>query len=316
VFVVAGCGTKWDMSNWPGLALATMVGMATMGISLGFVRRLSGTTTSGAVLRTIQKFKGYSSLSVPPGEMPKEAQDTSINPIDESSLVLVVGASRGLGLEFVEQLLAKGATVIATHREAKPPPSLSKLSAGTIKLSCLRLDVADENSIVDASKILGDRIGSSLSHIIHNAGVIGDRQGLGAVTSDDMMEVLKINVVGPTLVAQSFAPLFDKNLEAPVLAIMTSKVGSIDDNGSGGIYAYRSSKSACNQIAKSLSIDMAEDGVKVLLLHPGYVRTDMTKGNGLIDKPESVTGLLRAIESTGKDTPFRYVDYKADLIPW
>lgn len=303
------------MSNWSGLALATMLGMVAMGSAVGLVRRLSGSSSAG-VVRTITKFKGYSSISVPPGEMPKETQEV-VNPIDESSLVLVVGGSRGLGQEFVEQLLAKGATVIATHREAEPPASLSNLSAGTTKLSFLRLDVSDENSIVDASKILGDRIGSSLSHIIHNAGVIGDRQSLGAVTSDDIMEVLKINVVGPVLVAQYFSPLFDKKkIEAPVLAIMTSKVGSIDDNGSGGIYAYRSSKSAVNQIAKSLSIDMAEDGVKVVLLHPGYVRTDMTRGNGLIDKPESIAGLLRAIESTGKDTPFRFVDYKADLIPW
>ena len=82
------------------------------------------------------------------------------------------------------------------------------------------------------------------------------------------------------------------------------------------MYAYRSSKAAVNQVGKSLSIDLHEQGVKVVMLHPGYVRTDMTNGNGLIDKEQSVTGLLKAIENTGSETPFRFVDYKANLMPW
>lgn len=297
------------MSNYLQVALATMVGLATLGIGVGFFRRA---IPGKGVVRTIKKFKGYSSISVPPGEMPKEIQDVSINPIGTESTVLVVGASRGIGLEFVEQLLAKGATVIATHREDKPPSSLRSLIG---RITFLQFDTGDEASIIDASKILGDRIGSSLTHIIHNAGIIGARQGLGDVTSDDMIACYKVNTVGPVLVAQYFCPFFSKEV-IPVLSILTSKVGSIDDNGSGGIYAYRGSKAATNQVAKSLSIDMAEDGVKVVLLHPGYVRTDMTKNNGLIDKPESVAGLIRAIESTGRNTPFRFVDFKANLIPW
>ena len=101
----------------------------------------------------------------------------------------------------------------------------------------------------------------------------------------------------------------------PVLAFVSSKVGSVDDNGSGGAYAYRSSKSALNQVAKSLSIDLAGQA-SVLLLHPGYVRTDMTGGKGLIDTEESVGGMLKAIEATDSSVGFRFVDYKACLIPW
>ena len=96
---------------------------------------------------------------------------------------------------------------------------------------------------------------------------------------------------------------------------MSSKVGSIDDNGSGGSYIYRASKSAINQVAKSLSIDL-QFKARFVLLHPGYVKTDMTGGAGLIDTRTSVQGLLKAIEATNNDTPFRFVDYKADLIPW
>ena len=99
---------------------------------------------------------------------------------------------------------------------------------------------------------------------------------------------------------------------------MSSKVGSVDDNGSGGAYAYRSSKSALNSIAKSLSsVDLANEA-RVMLLHLGYVRTDMTGGKeGFIDAKESMGGMLNAIEATDATTPgFRFVDYKACLIPW
>jgi NAD(P)-dependent dehydrogenase (short-subunit alcohol dehydrogenase family) len=105
------------------------------------------------------------------------------------------------------------------------------------------------------------------------------------------------------------------NHPSPVVAILSSKVGSVEDNASGGLYAYRASKSAANNIAKSLSVDLA-DRANVVLLHPGYVRTDMTDNMGFIDPPESVAGMLKAIEATGNDTPFRWVDYKAEIIPF
>jgi NAD(P)-dependent dehydrogenase (short-subunit alcohol dehydrogenase family) len=92
-------------------------------------------------------------------------------------------------------------------------------------------------------------------------------------------------------------------------------VGSVDDNMSGGAYAYRASKSALNIITKSLFCDLA-GSVAVLLLHPGYVRTDMTGGQGLIDVDESVSGMLKAIEATDGSSPFRWVDFKACRIPW
>ena len=281
-------------------------------LTLGFKSR----TASTGVFRTIKKFKGYKSVSVPPGEMPKESQ-SSINPIDTQSTVLVIGASRGIGLEFVEQLLKKGASVIATYRGKSVPRSLNTLSCE--KLTFLEMDAGDEASTKEAAIVLKRKLGTNtLTHVIHNAGIIGLRQGFGEVDASDMIECYRVNAVGPLLTAQSFSPLFRKTSEErpPVFAILTSKVGSIDDNGSGGIYAYRSSKAACNQVAKSLSIDLHEEGIKCVLLHPGYVRTDMTRGNGLIDKPESVAGLIKAIENTGMGTPFRFVDFKADQIPW
>ena len=242
-------------------------------MSSSFLRKGLGLSRHGGVFRQIGKHKSYNSISAPPGEVCKERQDVSINPISSSSTVLVVGASRGIGLEFIHQLLNKGATVIATHRESAPPSALTGISCGG-KLTFLRMDAGDANSVVEASQTLLKSSGHSLTHIIHNAGIIS-RQGLGEIDAQEMMDLFRVNAVGPAIVAQHFSPLFRKALPeaaaVPVLSILTSKVGSIDDNGGGGMYAYRSSKSAVNQVGKSLSIDLHDQCIKVVMLHPGYV---------------------------------------------
>lgn len=282
---------------------------------------------------------------VQPGTSPVEDQP-QLNPIDETCTVLVVGATRGIGLEFVKTSLERGATVIATHRskdddDDKIPSTLQKLKEEyNTKLYFLTLDISDEQSIQsaasqcqsmlkgDSDTITNDNVGGGLTHIIHNAGIYlpgtsfdgtarGPRDAAPPVTKEIMMKTFEINTIAPLLIAQNFVPLLKKRSEEllPIISFVSSKVGSIDDNGSGGAYAYRSSKSALNNIAKSLSIDlMGEAGV--VLLHPGYVRTDMTGGKGLIDVDESVGGMVKAIEATDSTVGFRFVDYKACLIPW
>ncbi|GFH52125.1 hypothetical protein CTEN210_08601 [Chaetoceros tenuissimus] len=265
-------------------------------------------------------------VAVQPGTSPVEEQLVS-NPIDSTCKVLIVGASRGIGLEFVKQILEKGSTVIATYRSEQPSAlqTLSEKYPETLHL--LELDLGDEVSIQNAAKEYQNMNIGSLTHLIHNGGIYlpettfdgsarGPRAAAPAVTKSAMMRTFEINTIAPLIVAQNFAPLLGKRDETlPVIAYMTSKVGSIDDNGSGGAYAYRSSKSALNNIAKSLSSDLCEEA-RVVLLHPGYVQTDMTSGKGFITAEESVSGLLKAIEATDNDKGFRFVDYKACLIPW
>ena len=266
---------------------------------------------------------------VQPGTSPVEEQK-KLNPIDSSCTILVVGANRGIGLEFVKQCLQRGATVIATYRSDDVPSSLQDLQSEypSNTLYPLQIDLTSESSIKKAAIEFKEMELGSLTHIIHNAGIYlpgtsfdgtarGPRGEAPKVTKETLMKSYEINTVAPLLIAQNFVPLMGKRSETlyPVLALLSSKVGSVDDNGSGGAYAYRSSKSALNNIAKSLSIDLSDE-VRVALLHPGYVRTDMTSGKGLIDADESVGGMLNAIEATDASTGFRFVDYKACLIPW
>jgi len=229
----------------------------------------------------------------------------------------------GAGIGFVKQLLDKGCHVLATYR-GQPSQALKKLQ-GNENLTLLEMDVGNAESIAAAAQTVADA-GTTLTHIIHNAGVIGDDPFTNAFTGDadlqgvkdEFTTVFEINAVGPFLVARQFAKVLGAEAPSmPIIAILSSKVGSVDDNGSGGLYAYRASKAACNMIAKCLYIDLKrENKATVVLLHPGYVRTDMTGNEGLIDVEESVMGMLKAVEATGPETPFRFVDYKAALIPW
>ena len=268
-----------------------------------------------------------------PGTLEVEDQPV-LTPLNSKSNIMVVGASRGIGLTFVHMLLAKGCKVIATHRDVDPPQALKDIQHNNPgRLELLSLDVASEKSISDGAAVLKQKLQTSddaLTHIIHNAGIYGPKDSFDGkprygrpanpeVTKMGLLQTFETNAIGPVLVAQAFVPLMrmpeDEASRVPILAFLTSKVGSVDDNNSGGAYAYRASKSALNIIAKSLYCDLL-GSVSVFLLHPGYVRTDMTGGQGLIDTEESVRGMLKALEATNALTPFRWVDYKACRIPW
>lgn len=208
-------------------------------------------------------------VSAVPGVKTVEDQ-TVKSPITEASTVLIVGASRGLGLEFVRQCAAKNARVYASYRRTIPAGLAALKDQYSGKVIPLAMDVTDPASIQSARTEMGAGV-AQITHVVHNAG-IGVRSSLQTVTAEAMLDCYKVNAMGVVLVAQALAPHFKSN---PVYGVLSSKVGSVDDNGSGSGYAYRASKSACNNIAKSLSIDLA-GSVSVVLLHPGYVRTDVS----------------------------------------
>lgn len=246
-------------------------------------------------------------LSAQPGVKTLEEQP-SRTPIGADSTVLVIGASRGLGLEFASQCASRGASVYATVR-GKSDGILALKEAHGDRLQAVHVDVPHTLDEL-ASVPLGD-----VTHVIHNAGIVR-RSTLETESAADMVDAFRVNAAGVLSVAQLVAPRLRKHRgKLPVYGVLSSKVGSVDDNASGRNYAYRASKTACNIIVKSLAVDLAAR-VAFVLLHPGWVRTDMTNGRGLIDVNESVAGMLKAVEATDATTPFRWVDYKAELIPW
>lgn len=161
----------------------------------------------------------------------------------------------------------------------------------------------------------------SLDLVIHNAGV-ARWEGIEDLDGEAMVDVFRTNTVGPLLTTQALLRVkaIGRGKNHPcTAAFITSKMGSVADNGSGGTYSYRASKAALNICVASLAIDLAPRGVCATLLHPGYVRTDMTRGNGLISVEECVTGLLGVLEAGAAgevELAGAWHDYKRDAIPW
>jgi len=223
--------------------------------------------------------------------------------------LLVTGANRGIGLEFTQQYLANGWHVYATYRE-QPGTALASLACD--QLTILPLDVAEDASIWVLQEQLS---GVNLDLIINNAGLFGPRdQSLGKVSRQQWLDVLNVNSVAPLMLAQAL----HNNLTTKqgIFAVISSRMGSIDENDGGSLYLYRSSKTAVNQVVKSLSIDMQAQGIKVIALHPGWVRTDMGGPNGSIDTQTSVSGIRQVLEHIRPADSGRFINYNGAAIAW
>lgn len=231
-----------------------------------------------------------------------------------SSTYFITGCNRGLGLEFVQQLLARGERVIATCRDIATATDLTALTLEhSGQLSLVEMDVSDEASMREAVALLNDE---AIDVFINNAGVYGPRDAnFGNVDGPAMAEVLYTNAVAPVLLTQLLIDNVRKG-SGKKLVYVSSKMGSIADNGRGGSYIYRSSKTALNSIVKSLALDFAPEGIAAATLHPGWVRTDMGGPNGLIDAPESVSGMLNVIDGLSVANTGQFFSYDGSTIAW
>lgn len=231
-----------------------------------------------------------------------------------SSTYFITGCNRGLGLEFVQQLLARGQRVIATCRDIATATDLTALTLKhSGQLSLVEMDVSDEASMREAVALLNDE---AIDVFINNAGVYGPRDAnFGNVDGPAMAEVLYTNAVAPVLLTQLLIDNVRKG-SGKKLVYVSSKMGSIADNGRGGSYIYRSSKTALNSVVKSLALDLAPEGIAVATLHPGWVRTDMGGPNGLIDAPESVSGMLNVIDGLSVANTGQFFNYDGATIAW
>ncbi|BCN27384.1 SDR family oxidoreductase [Vibrio alfacsensis] len=182
------------------------------------------------------------------------------------STVLITGSNRGLGLEFVRQYLDKGWKVLAACRDPQQASELIELS-NTDNVELLKLDVTSEKDI--------NALDRTIDHLILNAGVLGDDCAkLGEMTQSKWLEVLNINTVAPALLIQALKENVAASEHKTIVGIST-RVASIGDNGSGNMYSYRTSKAALNQILVSAAKNLADQGVKTVAVHPGWVQTDM-----------------------------------------
>lgn len=225
---------------------------------------------------------------------------------------LITGANRGIGLELVRQLLARKERVTATARMPAQADALQQLKGDFgDALQILPLDVGDDASIAALGSALGT---SPLDVLINNAG-IGSRDNLASFTRKQALEVYETNAVAPMLVARALLPALRANKHAKVVNI-SSLMGSVADNSSGGSVAYRMSKAALNMATKCLSIELASDGIVVAALHPGWVKTDMGGTNAPVEIPDSAKGILKVIDGLEAEAAGTLIDFTGKTLPF
>ena len=229
-------------------------------------------------------------------------------------VVLITGANRGLGFEFARQYLADGWEIFAACRNPTAADELKRLAKGSRgKLTIVPMDVTNSESIRQAAEQLH---GVAIDVLVNSAGVAGvSGQRAGHVDYESWARVLDVNTMGPLRVLESFIDHIARS-ERRLVVTITSGMGSIGDNTSGGSIAYRSSKAAVNMVMRSAAIDLAPRRVTCVVINPGWVRTDMGGPSATLTPLESVTALRRLIATMGPDRSGKFYNYDGSEYPW
>jgi NAD(P)-dependent dehydrogenase (short-subunit alcohol dehydrogenase family) len=219
------------------------------------------------------------------------------------SLAIVTGSNRGVGLELCRQLARRGRSVLAACRS--PSSQLSALDVEVLP----GVEVSSDAGIQKLVQAVGGR---EITLLINNAGILAHEE-LGALDIDSIRHQFEVNALGPLRITAALAP---RLVSGAKVALITSRMGSIADNGSGGYYGYRMSKAALNMAGASMAHDLKRRGIAVAILHPGFVRTEMTGRNGNVDPADAAKGLLERIDELSLETSGGFWHMNGERLPW
>ena len=217
---------------------------------------------------------------------------------------LVTGANKGIGLELVGQTCARGENVVATCRASSP--ELDAVGCRVVE----GIDVSRDDVGATLDRALEP--GETIDVLVCNAGT-AHWESLETLDLDAAREQFEVNTLGPLRVVTSLLPRLGAGSK---VALVSSKAGSIGDRPSGGNYGYRMSKAALDMAGANLAHDLAPRGIHVVVLHPGFVRTELTRGAGNVDPPESAAGLIRQIDELDAAGSGRFIHADGSEIPW
>jgi len=232
--------------------------------------------------------------------------------------VLVTGANRGLGLEWVRQLVGSVDRLFATCRRPDDADALRELAnRHPDTIAVFALDVADPDTIDDAVVRVRREV-DALDVLVNNAGISGGGSGdrFETVDAETMTEVYRVNAVGPHLVTRAFAPLLREANEGATVVNVTSQLGSIARTSGGGWHSYKASKAALNMCTRLQAAELEEDGVIVVAMHPGWVRTDMGGSSARLSPEQSVAGMLEVIAGLSPDDGGCFLTYDGEELSW
>ena len=227
--------------------------------------------------------------------------------------IVITGANRGLGLEFVRQWSAGGDAVYALCRDPSRADELHAIAAD--RVSVLPCNVQDDRSVQDAAQAVLAAI-DHVDLLVNNAGTFGQRGGaLAAVDLDDVRRVHEVNTLGPLRVTRAFKPLLERAHGAKIVHV-TSRMGSIADNSSGTAWGYRMSKAALNMACVNMAHEFDPERLTTFVIHPGWVRTDMGGGAAPLGIEEAVTAMRETIDRADASAHGTFVDLHGEPIPW
>lgn len=222
--------------------------------------------------------------------------------------VLITGANRGIGLALAEQFVEAGYQVIGTARKPGKAVALKDLGARVEQL-----DVADPNSVAALASRLGN---TSIDILVNNAGIVGHTAAdLAATDIEQLDHVFQVNTFGPLRVTQALLPMLESGSKKQVINI-TSMMGSMELNTWGGYIGYRGSKAALNSFNQTLAIELGKQGYVVIVMHPGYVQTDMNAGEGEISSQKSAAGIFKVINNLSAKDNGAFYDNDGKSLPW
>jgi len=220
------------------------------------------------------------------------------------TLAVVTGSNRGIGLALVTLLKERGFGVVATCR--KSSKELDALGVEVVS----GVEVTSPEGIEKCRQAVGKR---KVDLLVNNAGILRSSGSLPELDARSIRDQLEVNALGPLLLTSALLP----NLESGAkVALITSRMGSIDDNSSGGSYGYRMSKAALNMAGKSMAVDLKGRGVAVVILHPGMVRTEMIGNHGQVEPIDAARGLLARIDAVTLETSGGFWHANGERLPW
>jgi NAD(P)-dependent dehydrogenase (short-subunit alcohol dehydrogenase family) len=221
--------------------------------------------------------------------------------------ILLTGANRGIGLEFARQFSERGDRVVATCRN---PAAATELQSLEVEVAAL--DVTDGAAIEALAEHYAER---SFDLLLNSAGVGVNHVPLGELDYGQVERFYLTNTVGPLRIAEALLPALRRG-HGKKIASLTSRMGSIQDNTSGGAYAYRASKAALNMVTKTMAIDLTPEGFTCVVLHPGWVQTAMGGDSAPVTIAQSVAGMVRVIDGVDSADSGSFFDYTGDQLPW
>ncbi len=223
--------------------------------------------------------------------------------------VLITGANRGLGLEFVRSFAEEGWHVHACARNVEKAKTVKALDGDVI---CHKLDVTNGLKVASLARALADE---PLDLLINNAGVYASRTDFGDTDFEDWATTLQVNTLAPLRMAERFVGMLEKG-ERKTIVNISSRMGSIASTSAGGSYAYRSSKAALNMVTKGLSVDLGPKGFTVVSFHPGWVQTDMGGAAADIPSDQAIAGMRKVIAGLTTEDNGRFFNYDGSEIDW